>query len=63
MILPLASDMITLEKIKIIIMRKCIMKKEEKVYYDKEEKRRKRNGIKFGMTSIPLRHALLGITL
>jgi len=36
--------------------KKCIMNKEE-------EKERKGDEIKFGMTSIPLQRALLGITL
>ena len=48
MILPLAYDMITL---KTFLNGKCIMN------------RRKRDEIKFGMTSIPSRHALLGVTL
>jgi len=51
MILPLAYDTITLKKIK-----------EKKVYYEKRKKR-KVDGIKFGMTSTLLRHALLGVTL
>jgi len=52
MILPLACNTITLKKIEI---KKCIMNKEEK-----KKKERRRDEIKFGMTSIPLRHAPIG---
>jgi len=55
MILPLACDMITLKKF--LLEKKCIMNKEE------TERKRKRERIKFRMTSIPLRHALLGVTI